>query len=190
MPIPGLDARGVTPELKLRLKFYCSWNWCFFSFLFFVCLLYYCGVFTFIFIPIFFLYYQLYHHYLLIPTLIPFTLPPPVLKSIALLPNYSFYPFSSLFLPGIAFPSHSPPTCQQTTPPTHSPADQPTVPILHNPNPLQSLTQAPYTTKEIHPNTQKGHKTHQPPHCFPYSPTPLPTSPFSATLTNSQNCYS
>jgi hypothetical protein len=23
MPIPGLDARGITPELKLRLKFYC-----------------------------------------------------------------------------------------------------------------------------------------------------------------------
>jgi hypothetical protein len=24
MPTPGLDAGGVTPELKLRLKFYCS----------------------------------------------------------------------------------------------------------------------------------------------------------------------
>jgi hypothetical protein len=23
MPTPGLDAGGVTPELKLRLKFYC-----------------------------------------------------------------------------------------------------------------------------------------------------------------------
>jgi hypothetical protein len=34
---PGLDAGGVTPELKLRLKFYCSWTWrafcCLFSFL-------------------------------------------------------------------------------------------------------------------------------------------------------------
>jgi hypothetical protein len=27
MPIPGLDAGGVTPELKLRLKFYCFGIW-------------------------------------------------------------------------------------------------------------------------------------------------------------------
>jgi hypothetical protein len=45
-------------------------------------------------------------------------------------------------------------------PPTHSStADQPTIPTLHNPKPLQSLTQAPSTiTTEIHPNTHKDHK--------------------------------
>jgi hypothetical protein len=33
-----LDAEGVTPELKLRLKFYCSWTWNFFLFVcFLVC---------------------------------------------------------------------------------------------------------------------------------------------------------
>jgi hypothetical protein len=64
------------------------------------------------------------------------------------------------------------------------------VPTLYNSNPLQSLTQAPYTTTEIHPNTHKDHKPQQPPHCFPHSPTSLPTSPFSATLTNLPNVYS
>jgi hypothetical protein len=48
MTIHELDARGITPELKLRLKFYCSWNlWfvfcCFLFYLFifglFVCLI-------------------------------------------------------------------------------------------------------------------------------------------------------
>jgi hypothetical protein len=67
MPIPGLDVRGVTPELKQRLKFYWSWTWwfflfvCFFKFLnflvfflLFVSLFYHCGLFISIFIPIFF----------------------------------------------------------------------------------------------------------------------------------------
>jgi hypothetical protein len=48
----------------------------------------------------FFQYYQLYHHHLLIPTLTHFTLPPSaLLKSIALLPNYSICPFSSTLSP-------------------------------------------------------------------------------------------
>jgi hypothetical protein len=88
--------------------------------------------------------------------------------------------------------SHPPPTCHHTTlPPTHSlPADQPTVPTLHNPNPLQSPTQAPYTIlTEIHPNTHKGHKTQHSPHHFPHLPTPLPASLFSAILTNFPNIY-
>jgi hypothetical protein len=54
---------------------------------------------------------------------------------------------------------------------------------------MQSLTKTPYTTIKINPNTYEGHKTQQPPHCFPYSPTQLPISPFSATLTNSTNFY-
>jgi hypothetical protein len=98
MPMPGLDIGAVTPELKLRLKPYCSWTWCVLllcSFFFpFFCL--FIILLQGFFIPIFLLYYQLYHHYLLIPTLIPFTfLPSPVVKSIALLPYYSFCPFSS-----------------------------------------------------------------------------------------------
>jgi hypothetical protein len=51
--------------------------------------------------------------------------------------------------------------------------------------------QAPYTTTTvIYPNTHKSHKTQQLLHHFPHSPTPLPGSPFSATLTNSPNFYS
>jgi hypothetical protein len=57
--------------------------------------------------------------------------------------------------------------------------------LLHNP--LQSLTQAPYTTTEVHPNIHKGHKAQQPPHHFPNSRTPLPASPSSAILTNFPN---
>jgi hypothetical protein len=49
----SLNAGGITPQLKLRIKFYCSWNWCFF-FPIVICLLYYCGFFIFIFIPTFF----------------------------------------------------------------------------------------------------------------------------------------
>jgi hypothetical protein len=61
-------------------------------------------------------------------------------------------------------------------PATHSPpADQPTIPTLHNSNPLHSLTQAPYTiTTEIRPNVHKVHKTHQPPHHLPTHPPHFP----------------
>jgi hypothetical protein len=77
-------------------------------------------------------------------------------------------------------------------PPTRSPpADQPTIPTFNNPNPLQTLTQAPYTTTiQIQKNTNKGHETISPPYCFPHSPTSLPTSSFNATITNSPNFYS
>jgi hypothetical protein len=103
-------------------------------------------------------------------------------------------PSQLLFLPFLLHsqlpPSPSPPILPQPVsriplPPTHSPpADQPTTPILHNPNSLQYLIQAPYTTTtEIYPNTYKCHKTQQPLYDFPHSPTPLPSSPFSATLT-------
>jgi hypothetical protein len=54
MPIPGLNAGGITPELKLRLEFYYSWTrWVFFmffsTFCSFVLLLW---VFIFIFNPV------------------------------------------------------------------------------------------------------------------------------------------
>jgi hypothetical protein len=108
MPIPGLDARGIIPELKLRLKFYCSWIWCVFIVFFFwvfhccfVHLLYYWGFFT--LIPTFFFSFctiKFHHHYILISPLFPFILPPStVLQSIALLPKYSFGPLSSSLSP-------------------------------------------------------------------------------------------
>jgi hypothetical protein len=76
-----------------------------------------------------------------------------------------------------------------------SSTDQPTIPTLHNPKPLQSLTQAPSTTTtEVYQNTKKDHKKQQPSHCFLHSVThptfPPPTFPFSATLSASPNFYS
>jgi hypothetical protein len=116
-----------------------------------------------------------------------------VLRSIALFPKNCSAPSHPLFLPALTFPSHSPqPVPRLLLPPTHSsPADQPTIPTLHNPNTLQSLTQIPSTTTtQIYPNTHKDHKRQQPLHCFLHLPTLLPTSPFSATLSNSPNFYS
>jgi hypothetical protein len=149
-------------------------------------LLCYCGFSIFISISIIFfvfLYNQLYHHHLLIPTLTSFTLPPSlVLQSILLAPNYSFCPFlsTSLLLSLPTTPSLAQPATTLPLPPTHSPpVDYPTISTLHNPNTLQYVTQAPYTiTTEIYQKTHKGHKSQQPPHCFPYSLTPLTTSPF------------
>jgi hypothetical protein len=139
------------------------------SYFFFVCF-FYCGeffIFLFLF-SFFFLYYQLHHHYVLIPTLSPFTLPAsPVLQSSPLHPNYSSAP---------SHPILSQPVTRLPLSPTHSPpSDQPPVPTLYNPNLLQSLTQAPYTTTtEIHPNTHKGHKTKQLPHYSLTHPLHLP----------------
>jgi hypothetical protein len=97
-----------------------------------------------------------------------------VLKSIVSFPailSASLFPLPS--------PSHSispQPITRLPLPPTHSPpADQPTIPTLHNPNLLQSLTQAPYTTiTKIHTNTCQGpktqliqHFTQSPPHFLP-----------------------
>jgi hypothetical protein len=129
MPIPGLDARGVTPELKLRPIFHSSciwWVFCFVLFFFpgvFVCL-FVCfiivGYFYFYFYSYFLSILSPYHHHLLIPTLTAFTLPSsPVLKAIALLPNYSFCPFSSTLPPSLTFPSNYPPTCHKTIPPSY-----------------------------------------------------------------------
>jgi hypothetical protein len=118
-----------------------------------------------------FLYYQLYHHDPLIPTLISFMLhPSPVLKSIATLSNNSFFPLTHSVPQALTFPSHSLPTCHQTTLPlSHSsPIKQPTILTLYNPKHLQSLTQTPSsTTTEIYPNTHESQKQ-QPPCCFPH----------------------
>jgi hypothetical protein len=52
--------------------------------------------------------------------------------------------------------------------PTHSsPADYLTVPTVHVPRSLQSMTRAPSTTTvETHTNTHKGHKTQQSSYLF------------------------
>jgi hypothetical protein len=191
---------GITPEHKLRLKFYCSWTlwdfWGFFFFWFclfvyflliFVCLFVTVGfLFLFLFILhiVFFLYSQFYHHHLLIPTVTPFTLPPsPMLKSIALLPNNSLILSHPLSLFSPSNPILNQHDTRLPLPPTHSPpTDQPTMTTSYNPKPLQSLTQAPSTTTEIHTNTHKDHKNQQPSQCFPYSLTSFCSSPFSATL--------
>jgi hypothetical protein len=101
----------------------------------------------------------------------------------------------SLLTHCLPLPSPSPPICSQPATrlplsPTHSSlADQCTIPTLHNPNLLQSLTQAPYTTTtEIHPNTHKGHKNQQPPHHFPthlpHFPPPLLVPPYPTPQTS------
>jgi hypothetical protein len=119
MPIPGLHAGGVTPELKLRLKYCCSWIWCFYYFflLFFSVCLFGFGVLIF-FLCLFLLllwvfYFYFYTYYLFKKISILSTLPsssypythslhsPPslVVKSMALLPNNSFCAFSPTLYP-------------------------------------------------------------------------------------------
>jgi hypothetical protein len=189
MSIPGLDAGRVTRELKLRLKFYCSWTWWFLIVFFFsfVCYIIMSFLFLFLFLfSFFFLYYQLHHHYLLIPILTPslsllllcynplFCFPTTLSASSYL---YSSPVFTALF--------HPPPTCHDTTHPSYTLTTCWPTYCTHftQPQPPAIPDTALYTTPtEIHPNTHKGHKTQQPLHYFSHSPTPLPTSPLSATL--------
>jgi hypothetical protein len=176
MPTPGLDAGGIALKHKLRLKFYCSWT-CFFSWFLFVC-----------YIIVGFLFLFLFSFFLSVLSTLPslsshpyshsFTLPPPpVLQSIALLPNYSFCPFSSTLSPGLQPSAQPPPTCHHTTlPPTHSPpADQPTVPTYitlapcdpsHKPTTLQQKYTQTHTraTKSSSPHiASPTHPPHFPP---------------------------
>jgi hypothetical protein len=115
MTISGLDAGRITPELKLRLKFYCSWTCCFLLcfLLFFVCL-FVILLWVFYFYSYFLSVLSTSHQYLLIPILTPFMLPPsPVLQFIVLLPNYSLCLFLSTLSPCLhltipSFPNLSP----------------------------------------------------------------------------------
>jgi hypothetical protein len=148
-----MEARGISLELNLRLKFYCSWTWCFFI-VFYSCFVVVVFVilfvsFIFIFIPIFFLYYQLHLHYLLI-FLSPLHSPFLSFATIHCCPSQLL--FLAYLFHCLPLPSPSPSILPQTITiisllPSHSsPADQSTVPTLHNAKPLQSLTQGPYTT--------------------------------------------
>jgi hypothetical protein len=152
MPISGLDTRGVTPELKLRLKFYCSWTWWVFLLLFFSCwlCLFVCFIVSFLFLFLFSFFLSILS-----------TLPSPSSNCSCYLlyaPSFSCAkihcsPAQLLFLPllthSFPLPPPSPPINPKPVtrlhlPSTHSPpANQPTVPTLHNHNPLQSLTQEP-----------------------------------------------
>jgi hypothetical protein len=167
MPIPGLDAGGVTPELKLRLNLYCSWTWCFsFLFLFFVCLFSYCGFSIFISITIIFFPLSIlstspsssshpYSHSLHSPSFSSAKMhcSPPQQFILPLLTH-------SLPLPSPSLPILPEPVSRLSLSPIHSsPADQPTISTLQNLKPLQFLTQASSTTTEIYPNTHKDHKT-------------------------------
>jgi hypothetical protein len=101
-----------------------------------------------------------------------------------LLLNY-FLPLSSP-LP-LILPQHFSPL---PLPPTYlPPTDKLTIPTVHNPSHLQSLTRAPSTTRtEMYPKMHKGHKTQQLPTSSPSNPLLL-HSFFSATFTNNSNFY-
>jgi hypothetical protein len=108
-----------------------------------------------------------------------------VLKSIALLPNYSFCSFSSILS---SYPHLPLPFSTNLSPDylsilhTHHLLTNLPYQLYSNPPPAIPDT-APYTTTEIYPNIYKGHKTQQPPHHFPHTLTTHPASPFSATQT-------
>jgi hypothetical protein len=181
--MPGLDAREVTPKLKLRLKFYCSWTWCLFFFLF-VCFcfcLFVCSFFPLISLRFFLfgwlVWFSIFTSFLLSfflsilstfpssssrpyshpfhsPSCAKIICPPP--------PNNSFCPFLPTLSLALTFPSHSSPTCHQTTPPsytliTHWPTYytnfiQPQPPAV----PDKALST---TITETHPNTHRTTKT-------------------------------
>jgi hypothetical protein len=139
---------------------------------FFVCFVIVGFLFLFLFpLSFFFLYYQLYHHNLLIPTLTPFILPPsPVLKSIALLPNNLFCPFSPTLSPCLHLPLPFSPNLSPDYPSllhTHHLLTNLLYQLYTTPNPCNSqhknppLQQQKYT--QIHTRPQK-----------PATPTMLP----------------
>jgi hypothetical protein len=81
------------------------------------------------------------------------------------------------FVNSVPLPTPSPPILPQPVtrlplPPTHSPpVDQPTIWTLYNPNHLQSLTQAPYTTTpEIHQAHTRNTKPSSPHTASPIHP--------------------
>jgi hypothetical protein len=98
-------------------------------------------------------------------------------------------PSHSLSPPAHTFPSNSPLTCHQTTPssytlitcwPTYyTNYTQPQSPAIPD---ISTLLY----NRNIPPKHTQGPQSQMPLYCFPHSPTPLPASPFSATLSNSQ----
>jgi hypothetical protein len=91
------------------------------------------------------------------------------------LPNSFVCPFSSIFSPCAHLPQPFSPNLSSGYPSllcTHHLLTNLLYQLLHNPSPVQSLTQAPYTiTTEIHPNNTRATKPSSP---HTPSPTHLP----------------
>jgi hypothetical protein len=195
---------GVTPELKLRLKFCCSWNWfgffcCYCWFVCFSCLFlfgWFCygGFSIFISTPIIiFSILTTLQSGCAHPHSHPFTLPPSsVPKPIVLLPKNSLCPFSHILpCPHLLF----------TFSPNMSP-DYPSLLCTHylltsiytnfiqpQPPAVPDINNPQDNNRNKPKHTQGPQKPAAPMMLLP-STTPLPASPFSATLSNSPNFYS
>jgi hypothetical protein len=186
MPIPGQDAGGVTPEPKLRLKFYCSWTWWFLLLLLFVC---------YINVDVLFLFLFPFSCFLSVLSTSLSLSSPPYSHSLHSLScscaTILCSPSHLLFLP-LSIHYLTPPSPPFTVlpqavttlslPPTHSlPDDQPTVPLYTTPTPCNpwhnypTLQQQKYTqthiraTKPSSPHiTSPTHPPHFPlPHLVP-----------------------
>jgi hypothetical protein len=123
MPIPGLDAWGISPVLKLRLKFYCPWTWVFIVIYFpvlFVILFWALYFYVYSYFPFFFLYSQLHHQYLLIPILTSSTLLFLYYNPLFSFPTTLSVPSHPLSSPAFTYTSHPPQTCYQTTPSSYT----------------------------------------------------------------------
>jgi hypothetical protein len=188
IPIPGLDTGGISPELKLRLKFYCSWTCCLcYCFFFLPVLLYYCGFL--IFIPIFFFSFCTINFTITTFLSISHSIhSPSFFCTIHCSPSQLLLPLLIHCLP---LPS-PPPTSHQTTPPSYTR-------IMCWPTYCTNFTQPQPPpipdTSTLHYNRNAPKHTQGPQHpaastSLPRLPTPLPTSSFSATLTNFTNFYS
>jgi hypothetical protein len=144
MPTPGLDAGGVTPQLKLRLKFYCSWNRSF-------CLLVYLS-FPIDFLRVFLCLFFVFVSFIIVGFLFLLLL---------LLLFFSFYTISHPFhSPSVScakiIAPLSPTNHSAWSPPTlflqpsHSPSILPQpvtrLPLLHIHHPLNNLLYQLYTT--------------------------------------------
>jgi hypothetical protein len=148
MPIPGLVARGIIQELKLGLKFYCSWTWCFLLFFFPVFYVVVCFFLCYIIMKKIFLLLLLFSFLSFCTSKFTITifssLLSPLHSSSFSCAKIHCSPSQLLFLPllihSLHLPSPSPilpqPVTRIALPPIHSPPDdQLTVPTLHNPNP-------------------------------------------------------
>jgi hypothetical protein len=159
MPIPGQDAGGIFPELKLKLKFYCSWTWCFFIVVFF---LLFCLFVCYIIVGFYF--YSNILFFLSVLSTSPslsshpssHPLPSPSFSCATIHYSSSQLLFLSFLIHSLSLPSPPPsilpqPVTTLPIPPTHSPpADQP-IPNLHNLTPCNpwhkhpTLQQQKYT---------------------------------------------
>jgi hypothetical protein len=189
MPIAGLNAGGITSELKPKTKFYCSWTWCFlscFSF-FFIIVIFFWNFILFLFL---FSFYIINFNFTICSSLFL----PPSLSLLLLCYNALFslpttlsasshplspchhlpFPSSPILLP-YAPPSYKLTTCWL--------AYWPTTPFPAIPD-----TSTLHYNRNI-PEHAQGQQNPAAP--IPLPPLPHSTSgpPFSATFTNFPNFY-